>query len=228
MPTRRRGVRSVERGRVEPVEGGPGPRHLVSPGCRLPLRVRHRLDRRQDPPGPEHRRHRTRRTGRRPGKYSNTPIQRLISWQSNRRQQIEDALRVLTARYEDRQGHAPGESAAYALARQAADWARSPKRKELLALTELRERWRTSAIRAFGVCAVNRLAERAWTAAAAGPGSEGPPSSRLGGFRLSRYVRAHRACADRPTARVRRPETAPTHGAMALPDFFLFVSGADR
>ncbi|MGW1622703.1 MobF family relaxase, partial [Streptomyces sp. NPDC002172] len=37
----------------------------------------------------------------------------------------------------------------------------------LLSLTELRERWRTSAIRAFGACTVYRLAERARAAAAA-------------------------------------------------------------
>lgn len=34
-------------------------------------------------------------------------------------------------------------------------------------LSELRERWRDSAIRAFGACVVYRLAERAWAAAAA-------------------------------------------------------------
>ncbi|GHE56245.1 hypothetical protein GCM10018785_26920 [Streptomyces longispororuber] len=92
---------------------------------------------------------------------------RLIGWQSTRRQQIEDALPVLTARYEERQGHAPGERAAYALACQAADQTRSPKRTELLSLTELRERWRASATRAFGACTVYRLAERARAAAAA-------------------------------------------------------------
>lgn len=93
--------------------------------------------------------------------------QRLIGWQSTRRQQIEDALPVLTARYEERQGHAPGERAAYALACQAADQTRAPKRTELLSLTELRKRWRDSAIRAFGACTVYRLAERARAAAAA-------------------------------------------------------------
>ncbi|ATZ22070.1 TrwC relaxase [Streptomyces lavendulae subsp. lavendulae] len=35
--------------------------------------------------------------------------QRLIGWQSTRRQQIEDALPFLTAEYEEQQGHAPGE-----------------------------------------------------------------------------------------------------------------------
>ncbi|MFD3570453.1 MobF family relaxase [Streptomyces sp. NPDC058667] len=92
---------------------------------------------------------------------------RLIGWQSTRRQQIEDALPDLTARYEERQGHAPGERAGYALACQAADQTRRPKRKELLSLTELRTRWRESAIRAFGACIVYRLAERARAAAGA-------------------------------------------------------------
>ncbi|GAA1543846.1 hypothetical protein GCM10009730_61070 [Streptomyces albidochromogenes] len=92
---------------------------------------------------------------------------RLIGWQSTRSQQIEDALPILTARYEEKQGHAPGERAAYALACQAADQTRSPKRTELLSLTELRRRWRDSAIRAFGACTVYRLAERARAAAAA-------------------------------------------------------------
>ncbi|MFC8015528.1 MobF family relaxase [Streptomyces cinereoruber] len=92
---------------------------------------------------------------------------RLIGWQSTRRQQIEDALSVITAQYEERQGHAPGEKAGYALACQAADQTRPPKRTELLSLTELRSRWRTSAIAAFGACTVYRLAERARAAAAA-------------------------------------------------------------
>ncbi|OEJ22216.1 conjugal transfer protein TraA [Streptomyces agglomeratus] len=93
--------------------------------------------------------------------------QRLIGWQSTRRQQIEDALPVLTAKYEERQGHAPGERAAYALACQAADQTRPPKRTELLSLTELRKRWRDSAIRAYGADVVDQLAERARAAAAA-------------------------------------------------------------
>ncbi|MCX5232964.1 MobF family relaxase [Streptomyces sp. NBC_00233] len=93
--------------------------------------------------------------------------QRLIGWQSTRRQQIEDALPVLTAKYEEKHGHAPGERAAYAPACQAADQTRPPKRIELLSLTELRKRWRDSAIRAFGACTVYRLAERARAAAAA-------------------------------------------------------------
>ncbi|MGW9411833.1 MobF family relaxase [Streptomyces diastaticus] len=92
---------------------------------------------------------------------------RLIGWQSTRRQQIEAALSVLTDQYEERQGHAPGEKAGYALACQAADQTRPPKRTELLSLTELRTRWRASAIRAFGACTVYRLAERARAAAAA-------------------------------------------------------------
>ncbi len=92
---------------------------------------------------------------------------RLIGWQSTRRQQIEDALPILTARYEEKQGHTPGERAGYALACQAADQTRPPKRTELLSLTELRRRWRESAIRAFGACTVYRLAERARPAAGA-------------------------------------------------------------
>ncbi|MDQ0401470.1 hypothetical protein J2S50_000019 [Streptomyces sp. DSM 40167] len=38
---------------------------------------------------------------------------RLIGWQSTRRQQIEDALSVLTDKYEERQGYAPGEKASF-------------------------------------------------------------------------------------------------------------------
>ncbi|MDT3728756.1 MobF family relaxase [Streptomyces sp. DSM 41972] len=92
---------------------------------------------------------------------------RLIGWQSTRRQQIEDALSVLTEKYEERQGHPPGEKAGYALACQAADQTRLPKRTELLSLSELRKRWRDSAIRAYGADTVDRLAERARAAAAA-------------------------------------------------------------
>lgn len=91
---------------------------------------------------------------------------RLIGWQSTRRQQTQGALPVLTARYEEQQGHAPGERASYVLACQAADQTRSPKQTELWSLTELRKRWRDSAIRAFGACTVYRLAERARAAAA--------------------------------------------------------------
>ncbi|MFC4506159.1 MULTISPECIES: MobF family relaxase [Streptomyces] len=105
--------------------------------------------------------------GRRPVMEIAGIDQRLIGWQSTRRQQIEDALPVLTAKYEEKHGHAPWERAAYALACQAADQTRPPKRTELLSLTELRKRWRTSAIRAYGVDAVDRLAERARAAAAA-------------------------------------------------------------
>ncbi|WP_234433091.1 MobF family relaxase [Streptomyces sp. NRRL S-1824] len=105
--------------------------------------------------------------GRRPVMEIAGIDQRLIGWQSTRRQQIEDALSVLTADYEEQQGHLPGERAALALGQQAADRTRPPKRKALLSLTELRERWRDSAIRAFGACTVYRLTERAREAAAA-------------------------------------------------------------
>ncbi|MFJ8162476.1 MobF family relaxase [Streptomyces sp. NPDC096136] len=54
--------------------------------------------------------------GRRPVMEIAGIDRRLIGWQSTRRQQIEDALPVLVAKYEERQGHAPGERAAYALA----------------------------------------------------------------------------------------------------------------
>ncbi|MFH9090770.1 MobF family relaxase [Streptomyces sp. NPDC017673] len=105
--------------------------------------------------------------GRRPVMEIAGIDRRLIGWQSTRRQQIEDALPVLTARYEEKHGHAPGERASYALACQAADQTRPPKRTELLSLTELRKRWRTSAIRAYGADVIDRLAERARAAAAA-------------------------------------------------------------
>ncbi|CAL9327298.1 MobF family relaxase [Streptomyces sp. SudanB182_2057] len=105
--------------------------------------------------------------GRRPVMEIAGIDRRLIGWQSTRRQQIEDALPVLTVKYEERHGHAPGEQVSYALACQAADQTRLPKRTELLSLTELRKRWRSSAIRAFGACTVYRLAERARAAAAA-------------------------------------------------------------
>ncbi|WP_420877924.1 relaxase domain-containing protein [Streptomyces agglomeratus] len=99
--------------------------------------------------------------GRRPVMEVAGINQRLIGWQSIRRQQIEDALPVLTARYEEKHGHAPGEQASYALGCQAADQTRPPKRTELLSLTKLRERWRDSAIRAYGADVIDRLAERA-------------------------------------------------------------------
>ncbi|WP_138909252.1 MobF family relaxase [Streptomyces chryseus] len=105
--------------------------------------------------------------GRRPVMEIAGIDQRLIGWQSTRRQQIEDAMSVLTAKYEEKHGHAPGERAGYALGCQAADRTRPPKRTELLSLTELRKRWRTSAIRAYGADVVDRLAQRARAAAAA-------------------------------------------------------------
>ncbi|MDQ0904522.1 conjugative relaxase-like TrwC/TraI family protein [Streptomyces canus] len=49
--------------------------------------------------------------GRRPVMEIAGIDQRLIGWQSTRRQQIEDALPVLTAKYEEKHGHAPGERA---------------------------------------------------------------------------------------------------------------------
>ncbi len=105
--------------------------------------------------------------GRRPVMEIAGIDQRLIGWQSTRRQQIEDALPVLTAEYEARHGHAPGEQAAYGLACQAADRTRSPKRKELRSLAQLRAAWRDSATRAYGADVVAGLAERARAAAAA-------------------------------------------------------------
>ncbi len=93
--------------------------------------------------------------------------QRLIGWQSTRRQQIEEALSVLTAEYVEEHGHEPGERAAYGLACRAADRTRPPKRKELRSLSELRQRWRESAIAAVGADVVDRLAQRARAAAAA-------------------------------------------------------------
>ncbi|GAB1325682.1 hypothetical protein [Streptomyces sennicomposti] len=50
-PERERGQPLRGVGGVEPVEGGPGPGHVAAPGGRLPLSVRHGLDRRQDPLG---------------------------------------------------------------------------------------------------------------------------------------------------------------------------------
>ncbi|MEV7130960.1 MobF family relaxase [Streptomyces sp. NPDC093260] len=105
--------------------------------------------------------------GRRPVMEIAGIDRRLIGWQSTRRQQIEDALPVLTARYEEKHGHAPGEKAGYALACQAADQTRPPKRTGMRSLTELRKRWRTLAIRAYGADAVDRLTQRARAAAAA-------------------------------------------------------------
>jgi hypothetical protein len=105
--------------------------------------------------------------GRRPVMEISAIDQRLIGWQSTRRQQIEDALSVLSANYKERQGHPPGERAAYALGCQAADQTRPPKRTVLLSLTELRKQWRASAIRAYGADVIDRLAEQARAAAAA-------------------------------------------------------------
>ncbi|MFG2676874.1 MobF family relaxase [Streptomyces sp. NPDC048445] len=105
--------------------------------------------------------------GRRPVMEIAGIDQRLIGWQSTRRQQIEDALSVLVADYKEDHGHAPGERAGYALACKAADRTRHPKRKELRSLSELREQWRESAVAAFGADVVSRLAERARAAAAA-------------------------------------------------------------
>ncbi|WUX65380.1 relaxase domain-containing protein (plasmid) [Streptomyces sp. NBC_01431] len=105
--------------------------------------------------------------GRRPVMEIAGIDRRLIGWQSTRRQQIADALSDLTADYEERQGHPPGERAAYALGCQAADRTRPPKRTVARSLSELRERWRNSAMRAFGACTVYQLARRARSAAAA-------------------------------------------------------------
>ncbi|RAJ48560.1 conjugative relaxase-like TrwC/TraI family protein [Streptomyces sp. KhCrAH-43] len=105
--------------------------------------------------------------GRRPVMEIAGIDQRLIDWQSTRRQQIEDAMSVLTAKYEEEHGHPFGKKAGYALACQAADQTRPPKRTEMLSLTELRTRWRRSAIRAYGADVVDRLAVRARAAAAA-------------------------------------------------------------
>ncbi|MFB8406569.1 MobF family relaxase [Streptomyces sp. NPDC055912] len=105
--------------------------------------------------------------GRRPVMEIAGIDQRLIGWQSTRRQQIEEALFVLTAEYVEEHGHAPGEKAAYGLACRAADRTRPPKRKQPRPLSELRESWRESAIAAFGADVINRLAQRARAAAAA-------------------------------------------------------------
>lgn len=70
-------------------------------------------------------------------------------------------MSVLTAKYEEKHGQAPGERAAHALGCQAAERTRPPKRTELLSLNELRERWRTSAIRAYSADVVDQLSQRA-------------------------------------------------------------------
>ncbi|MGW6602400.1 MobF family relaxase [Streptomyces sp. NPDC055036] len=105
--------------------------------------------------------------GRRPVMEVAGIDQRLIGWQSTRRQQIEDAAPLLVAGYEAEHGHAPGERAAYALYGQAADRTRPPKPTAARSLTALRDGWRESAIRAYGVDVVSRLAVRARAAAAA-------------------------------------------------------------
>ncbi|WP_433963323.1 MobF family relaxase [Streptomyces microflavus] len=105
--------------------------------------------------------------GRRPVMEIAGIDRRLIGWQSTRRQQIEDALSVLTAEYEEKHGHAPGERAGYALGCQAADRTRPPKRTERRSLSELREGWRESAVRRFGADVIDQLAVRARAAAAA-------------------------------------------------------------
>ena len=105
--------------------------------------------------------------GRRPVMEVAGIDQRLIGWQSTRRQQIADATPVLVADYKATRGHAPGERAAYALDGQAADRTRPPKPTAARSLTELRDGWRESAIRAYGVDVVSRLAVRARAAAAA-------------------------------------------------------------
>ncbi|WP_442819736.1 MobF family relaxase [Streptomyces sp. NBC_00841] len=105
--------------------------------------------------------------GRRPVMEIAGIDQRLIGWQSTRRQQIADVMPALLADYEERQGRPPGERAGYALDQQAADRTRPPKRKVPRSLSELRDGWRRSAIRAFGARTVYRLAQRARAAAAA-------------------------------------------------------------
>ncbi|MYW09669.1 relaxase domain-containing protein [Streptomyces sp. SID2563] len=105
--------------------------------------------------------------GRRPVMEIAGIDQRLIGWQSTRRQQIEEALFVLTAEYVEEHGHEPGERAAYGLACRAAYRTRPPKRKEPQSLSELRQRWRKSAVAAFGADVVDWLAQRARAAAAA-------------------------------------------------------------
>ncbi|MFE7918107.1 MobF family relaxase [Streptomyces sp. NPDC057398] len=105
--------------------------------------------------------------GRRPVMEVAGIDQRLIGWQSTRRQQIAEAAPILVADYEAEHGHPPGERAAYALSGQAADRTRPPKPTGARSLTALRDGWRESAIRACGVDVVSRLAVRARTAAAA-------------------------------------------------------------
>ncbi|WP_329150581.1 relaxase domain-containing protein [Streptomyces niveus] len=84
------------------------------------------------------------------------PGQRLIGWQSTRRQQIADAMPALVADYEETHGHPPGERAAYGLE----DRTRPPKRTVARSPSELRDGWRRSAIRKVSACTVYRLAQR--------------------------------------------------------------------
>jgi conjugative relaxase-like TrwC/TraI family protein len=105
--------------------------------------------------------------GRRPVMEIAGIDQRLINWQSTRRQQIADAGPLLVADYTAKHGHAPGERAAYALDRQAADRTRPRKPRAARSLSQLRAAWRESAVAAFGADLVSRLAVRARAAAAA-------------------------------------------------------------
>ncbi|MFI9586996.1 relaxase domain-containing protein [Streptomyces sp. NPDC052236] len=105
--------------------------------------------------------------GRRPVMEIAGIDQGLVGRQSTRRQQIADAMPVLVADYEEVQGHEPGERAAYALDRQAADGSRPPKLSEARSLSKLYATWRDSAIGKVGACTVYRLAERAGAAVAA-------------------------------------------------------------
>ncbi|WP_433549265.1 MobF family relaxase [Streptomyces sp. CA-294286] len=153
--------------------------------------------------------------GRRPVMEIAGSGQRLIGWQSPRRQQIEDATSVLMAKYEKKHGHAPGERAGYALACQAADRTRPPQRTELRSLSELRMRWRESAIAAFGADVVSRLAQRArggrggvGEGTAGGRRRPGGRRCRGGGVRDARCVQAPppaRRSAPLPLLRSARP-----------------------
>ncbi|MFD6915998.1 relaxase domain-containing protein [Streptomyces virginiae] len=155
--------------------------------------------------------------------------QRLIGCQSTRRQQIADALPVLTTKYEERQGHPPGERAAYALACQAADQTRRPERTDLRSLSELRAPWRDSAARAYGADVVARLAERARAAAqsdmgAGAPGRRRRPGRRRDhrrGVRDARRVRAPpppRRSPPPPLLRPARPTPPARPGRTDRPD----------
>ncbi|MEV6936175.1 relaxase domain-containing protein [Streptomyces sp. NPDC051132] len=146
-------------------------------------------------------------SGRRPVMEIAGIDRQLIGWQSTRRRQIKDALPVLTARYEERQGHPPGERASYALACQAADQTRPPKRTRLRSLTELRTRWRTSAIRSFAYRRRARRLEGVPGAVAHRP--KGRPFSGAGD-------RRRHGGADPPDARSRPPPSSRTASVSAL------------